>query len=334
MNAAVLAECQQGLPGWRGLSPHDFDFAPPKGFSTFTMAVRARGPASPPAVLYRRLAGKENAILDPAAERAVYLALSDAGVAARCHHYAEGFRLEGFYTGGTLAADDVLDPSVLRAIGIQLSRLHRLRPPRLSARPFFELLHRKWGPMARRVLVEGRAGFPEPEQALCDPLTEIYSEATLRRVARCVPDGPLTFCHNDTYHGNIMRLEDGRIRLLDFEFSCLNHPAFDFANLFAETVMEHGLADPPHFRIGSPRYGDAEIATLVDAYLETSDLDPTARAAEQRALIAATRAMIPLSDYMYAMAALPLALAPLQKIRFLPYASQRFARFRAACAGD
>jgi len=37
-----------------------------------------------------------------------------------------------------------------------------------------------------------------------------------------------------------------------------------------------------------------------------------------------------LSDYMYAMAALPLALAPIQKIRFIPYAHQRFAKFLRA----
>ena len=30
---------------------------------------------------------------------------------------------------------------------------------------------------------------------------------------------------------------------------------------------------------------------------------------------------------MYALAAIPLAVNPIQKIRFIPYASQRFARF-------
>jgi hypothetical protein len=39
-----------------------------------------------------------------------------------------------------------------------------------------------------------------------------------------------------------------------------------------------------------------------------------------------------LSDYKYAMAALPLALNPIQKIRFIPYAMQRFNKFREAYA--
>ena len=39
------------------------------------------------------------------------------------------------------------------------------------------------------------------------------------------------------------------------------------------------------------------------------------------------RRAVMLSDYMYAMAALPLALEPIQKIRFIPYAHQRFHKF-------
>ena len=46
--------------------------------------------------------------------------------------------------------------------------------------------------------------------------------------------------------------------------------------------------------------------------------------------MAETRDLIPLSHYMYAMAAIPLSVEPIQKIRFLPYASMRFARFLAA----
>ena len=328
----VLAECQIGLPGWRDLGVSDFDFAPPKGFSTFTMAVRAKVPADPPAVLYRRLAGKDNAILDADAERGVFLALGDAAIAPRCYHYETGFRLEAFYTGDTLRAEDVFDEATLRGIAAELHRFHRLEPPPLPERPFFELLHLRWGALARYVLEDRRDAFPVHERKLCEPLTEIYSEATRRRVAAMVPAGPLHFCHNDTYHGNVMRLDSGGVRLLDFEFSCLNHRAFDFANLFAETVMIHGLAEPPHFRIDSPRFSDAHLTTLVGAYLDHSSFrSAEARELELRSLVRQTRQLLPLSDYMYAMAALPLAVEPIQKIRFLPYAHQRFERFLRAC---
>jgi len=154
-------------------------------------------------------------------------------------------------------------------------------------------------------------------------------------VLRCLPDRPPVFCHNDTYHGNVMLLDDGAVKLLDFEFSCLNHIAFDFANLFAETVMVHGLADPPHFDIAEPSFTDADLASLIDCYLDNAEFETvSARADELDQLVRETRRAIMLSDYMYAMAALPLSIEPIQKIRFIPYAHRRFQKFLAAWDGE
>ena len=61
-----------------------------------------------------------------------------------------------------------------------------------------------------------------------------------------------------------------------------------------------------------------------------SRLSGSERRAEQERLVQQTFDAIPLSDFMYAMAAIPLALEPIQKIRFLPYAHQRFEKFLAA----
>ena len=89
----IFAQCRAALPGWERLSIDDVDFEAPKGFSSITVTIRPRQPAEPPAVFYRRLEGKENAILDAAAERNVFLLLGDAGIAAECLHYGESFRL-------------------------------------------------------------------------------------------------------------------------------------------------------------------------------------------------------------------------------------------------
>lgn len=332
----VLERCQRALPGWRGRGVEDFEFDAPKGFSSFTMGVRARetarGVIDPPAALYRQLAGKENAILDQAMERDVFLLLGEEGVAARCHHYEPGvapaYRVEAFHRGRSLSAEDVFDREVLAGVGAELARMHRLRPPRLPEGSFFERLRARWTPLVRRTLERDRQRFPAEEQPLCDALGELTSDATWARVKALLPTSPLRFCHNDTYHGNVMRLDDGRVKLVDFEFSCLNHPAFDFANLFAETVMEHKLPDYPHFRIAEARYGEREIGWLVDAYLAGDEAgDDAAREAERARLVAETTQMLPLSHFMYAMAAIPLAVEPIQKIRFIPYAHARFTRF-------
>jgi len=190
------------------------------------------------------------------------------------------------------------------------------------------LLHEKWGREARLVLNEKLAMFPPNEQRMCEELREIYSEATLAKVMNCLPQGTPTFCHNDTYHGNIMQLENGDIKLLDFEFSCLNYRAFDFSNLFAETVMKHRQPDYPYFRIAEPAFTDRELSTLISFYLDNATFaTDKARDREFRTLLQDTKEMLMLSDYMYAMAALPLAVEPIQKIRFIPYAHARFFKF-------
>jgi len=290
--------------------------------------VRAHQPLAPPAVLYRQLAGKQNAILDFETEREVFLLLGRAGIAAPCLHYDEHCRIEEFFRGRTLTADDVFDPALQRGVANELHRLHQLRPDNVPNETFFELLIKQWGALARTVLTEEAHAFPEDEQQLCRELEIISSPDIAAKVLRCLPDRAPVFCHNDTYHGNVFLLDDGSVKLLDFEFSCLNHIAFDFANFFAETAMEHGLTEPPHFRIAAPRFGDADLTQFIGFYLDNVEFKtPAARDEELAALLAETRRALLLSDYMYAMAALPLALEPIQKIRFIPYAHQRFMRF-------
>ena len=321
----ALRECRAALPAWRNVPNTDFRFAPPKGFSSFTMGIEHAAEEEPRAVLYRKLEGKENALLDFDDERKTYLALADAGVSAPCYAYEETHRIEAFYRGRSLVAADLEDADILRRIGRRIAKMHNLSLP-APPENFFERLWARWRPLARRTLVDRRSVFTPAEQEMCARLMPILERAALDMALDFVPDSPQHFCHNDIYHGNIFLLDSGEIRLLDFEFACRNHPAFDFSNLFAETQMRHGLAEYPHFAIAEPSISEERVAALVDGYLEDRT-DCGLTAAE---LVASTFQMLPLSDFMYAMAALPLAVEPIQKIRFIPYALARFERFRSA----
>ena len=333
MKAAIFKQCQQLFPEWQNLSIDDFVFDDPKGFSSFTMGIRCRKVVQPTAVLYRRLAGKDNAILDFETEKEVFLTLGANNIAAYCHYYDETCRIEAFYEGRTLVAADLFAPDNLRRIANELYRFHQITIPDVPQTLFFELLHEQWGQLARHVLEEEIDRFPPNEQQMAAELRHIYSPATFAKVSRCLPDGPLTFCHNDTYHGNIMKLDSGEIKLLDFEFSCLNHKAYDFSNLFAETVMRHQQPDYPYFRIAEPEYGEHELGLLINFYLDNVAFEsPAVRAREFQKLLQDTKDLLLVSHYKYALAALPLAVEPIQKIRFIPYAYQRFHKFLQAYA--
>ena len=295
------------------------------------MGVRSSKAVQPAAILYRQLEGKNNAILDFETEKDVFLTLGEHNIAAHCHYYDKSCRIESFYQGRTLRAEELFDTDNLRQIANQLYRFHQLRPSSLPTEIFFQLLHDKWGSIARQVLEQKISIFPDNERRMCEELREIYSPQTLAKVEHCLPDGELTFCHNDTYHGNIMKLDNGEIKLLDFEFSCLNHKVYDFSNLFAETVMRHQQPDYPYFRIAEPEFGDQQLGDLINFYLDNTDFETVeAREIEYQKLLQDTNKMLMMSDYKYAMAALPLAVDPIQKIRFIPYAHQRFRKFLKA----
>jgi len=71
---------------------------------------------------------------------------------------------------------------------------------------------------------------------------------------------------------------------------------------------------------------------LINFYLDNAEYEnPQARTKEFEKLLRDTNAMLMMSDYKYAMAALPLAVNPIQKIRFIPYAYQRFNKFLVSC---
>ncbi len=91
------------------------------------------------------------------------------------------------------------------------------------------------------------------------------------------------------------------------------------------------MEDYPYFEIAEPEFSDQELGMLIDYYLDNAEFDNAEqRTAEFEKLLADSRQMLIMSDYKYAMAALPLALNPIQKIRFIPYAYQRFHKFLRA----
>jgi hypothetical protein len=69
---------------------------------------------------------------------------------------------------------------------------------------------------------------------------------------------------------------------------------------------------------------------LVGHYLNCGTLDGDAYTAELGRLTQEVVELIMISDYMYAMTAIPLAVKPIQKIQFIPYAHARWHRFLAA----
>ena len=58
--------------------------------------------------------------------------------------------------------------------------------------------------------------------------------AALAEMLKPVANGPTTFVHRDYFAGNLLRLPDGRVGVIDFQGAALGHPAYDLVSLLQD----------------------------------------------------------------------------------------------------
>ncbi|HET6607564.1 MAG TPA: phosphotransferase [Rhodopila sp.] len=73
-----------------------------------------------------------------------------------------------------------------------------------------------------------RYGTPSPDEARAD-----VAQA-LAEILRPVAEGPRCAVHRDWFAGNLLRLADGRIGIIDFQSAAIGHPAYDLASLLQD----------------------------------------------------------------------------------------------------
>ena len=71
-------------------------------------------------------------------------------------------------------------------------------------------------------------------------------------------NSPIVFCHNDLQPGNILRLSNGKLFVIDYEYSSYNYRGFDFGNHFCEWVMRNTADEFPFFGYDLSKYPSKE----------------------------------------------------------------------------
>lgn len=137
----------------------------------------------------------------------------------------EGWLVTRFIHGRPLPPPEMGQPENLRRVAQLLQRIHALPPITATFSPF--RIVETYEATARRL---GVTTFPENYAWLRARLTEIET-AFLRE--------PFTprLCHNDLLNENF--LDDGHLRLIDWEYAGLGDVFFDLANF----AVNHSLSD-------------------------------------------------------------------------------------------
>jgi thiamine kinase-like enzyme len=148
-----------------------------------------------------------------------------SGVGAPVVDYlpGQGVLVVGFLPGRTYAAGDVAVnlPRIVDAV----RRLHT--GPAFANR--FDILARQRGYAA--IVRERDLAVPEGYWAHGARMAEV--EVALRRHPEV-----LVPCHNDLLAANFLD-DDGSLRIIDYEYSGMNEPAFELGNLINESQLDH-----------------------------------------------------------------------------------------------
>ncbi|PKY50361.1 kinase-like protein [Rhizophagus irregularis] len=188
-------------------------------------------------------------------------------------------RFEQHLESETLKSNDLRDPSTSKYIAQRLSQLHNIinicPPPQENIKPEVWVNIDKWYPLALNTISslkcteEQRKGLEEFDfKMLKDEIEELKYKLSHNI------DSPIVFAHNDTQYGNILRLTDGNLVVVDFEYAGYNYQAFDIANHFCEWTYDYRSSVPHKMNLDLYPNEDQQIDFLrayIDAYSIPSD---------------------------------------------------------------
>lgn len=74
--------------------------------------------------------------------------------------------------------------------------------------------------------------------------------------------------HNDLLANNILvRISDGVVEFIDFEYSAYNFRAYDIANYFNEALFNYEVKHPPYYEVCSDLPSMPHIRRFVEYYV-------------------------------------------------------------------
>lgn len=154
--------------------------------------------------------------IDRQEEMANFHFLASHGLAPPLYaSFANGL-LYGYIPGSACTPNDF--PPLSQAIATHLRSWHQLPIPPHSESKLFPTME-KWLNLLK----------PSVPLALFNQLSSALTE-----LQRRLPQSRLVFSHNDLLSGNILKLKDGSVRFIDYEYGGIGYAAFDIANHFCE----------------------------------------------------------------------------------------------------
>jgi thiamine kinase-like enzyme len=156
----------------------------------------------------------------------------------------EGWLVARFIDGRPIAVEQMRSPETLSRVAAALRRFHQA--PAIPGRFDAFAIVDDYRVQAEVHGVEVPVDFDE-------------ARSVARRIAAALGDRPLAPCHNDLLNANF--LDDGSIRIVDWEYAGMGDPFFDLANF----SVNHGFTVDDDRRLLGAYFGafrDGDLAAL------------------------------------------------------------------------
>lgn len=186
--------------------------------------------------------------IDRERERAINKAVAELGIAPEVIHATQdGHLVTRFIEGASLSEEDVRQHKNITRIANTIRKFHSI-----SDMPWYFCAFNVVKNYTK-VAEDHDATFPEEFPWLLEHMQQI--EQTLQQKKR-----RLCLCHNDLLSGNF--IDDGEIRIIDWEYAGIGDPFFDMANFSTNHCF-----DEEHDKLLLRHYLDREITDSDIAHL-------------------------------------------------------------------
>ncbi len=159
-------------------------------------------------------------------ECAVSQAAGEIGIGPEVFYVIEpeGYLVTSFIEGRLPSPEELGQPENIRRVADTIRRVHKMDPISATFSPF-RVIEDSAG-TARRFKVD----FP-------DDFGWYIEQMNAAEIALLKSPSPPRLCHNDLLNANF--LDDGQIRILDWEYAGMGDPVFDLASF----SVHHGFSD-------------------------------------------------------------------------------------------
>jgi len=254
----VRAICHAAVPGWSTQPLQDVSVTKlNSGLSNVNYRVSMASPdVSVHCVLFRVYGKGMSVLYDNTKEFQIFKMLSKFQIAPRLYASDDEWRIEEWHDSIPLQTRSMCNPSILAQVAAQLGRLHKISskadfPAELHAEQPLHLTRlERWGDAFSQIARHPRVANIVAKMGVREMLAE------REWLAKFVVEGgsgtstglDVVFSHWDCQENNVLQAAYG-LRLIDFEYSGMEHQAFDVANYFVECTIDYLEDKYPYYRI-------------------------------------------------------------------------------------